>query len=313
MKRALLAVLLAILLSPISCDSSTVTGPSPPPPTTTTTIPSIPRVDEWFTWGNFHGFSMFAGLRLDEGEIRAAFGQSMAKGWETPRVCAETEFWPGTDDYPRIPRNLTLLRSFLETVATIQGAQVLLMANCTLKHGGLGWEEQRQWNTAVAEVAVDFKNVAIEVVNEPWHHLHFFFRKWGLVRQLIREAQAVGVLEVGADDHICKDRALRHELLSTVNFPSFHPCREVNGNIWDPRAAYLERLVAANGGMAILTETVAWDDNGDQCDHFLRTCDKDRIQSYIYRCNRTAGCGFTFHSEDGLAARVPYSYFPWAY
>ncbi len=316
--RKLVAIALClVLLACPSDDCDSGVGPSPttttipPTTTTTTTIPEIPVAD-WFTWDTFHGFSMFAGLRLGESEIRAAFAQSMGSGWETPRVCAETEFWPGTEAYPRIPRNLALLRSFLEVVATIPGAQVLLMGNCTLKHGGLGWEAQRQWNQDVARVAVDFKNVALEVVNEPWHYRHFFYRKWGLVRQLIREAQAVGVREVGADDHVCKDRSLVHELLGVVTFPSFHPCRNIGDNIWDPRRQWLERLIDVNGGLAVLTETVAWDDNGDQCDHFLRTCSKTRIQSYVNRCNATPGCKFTFHSEDGLAARIPYSWFPLA-
>ncbi len=304
---------LSLCLILLSCPAEDCNGPTgPPPPTTTTVVPEPPRVDQWFSWDNFYGFSAFAALRLEEEEIRALYRQAMAFGWNTARVCAETEFWDGSDDYPRIPRDLSVLRGFLSTVATIPNAQVLLMSNCTLKHGGLGWEMQRTWNRKVAREAADFRNIAIEVVNEPWHFRHFFHGKWGSVRQLIREAQTEGVVHVGADDHICRDQALRHELISAVTFPSFHPCRNIKDEPWDPGKGYLERLVDENGGMAVLSETVAWDDNGDQCDHFLRTCSQIRIQSYINRCNKVAGCKFVFHSEDGLAARIPYSWFPLA-
>jgi hypothetical protein len=318
---ATIPLLLAILLGTVACDESCARelGPTAPPPVTTTVPPDdpppvIPRVDDWFQWDDFYGYSSFAALRLEDQDIYAMFNQSMGSGWNTPRVCAETEFWPDTDDYPRIPRDIARLRHFLEVTATIPGAQVLLMSNCTLKHGGLVFQPQKLWNRQVAEVAADFKHVAIEVVNEPWHYQHFFHKKWGLVQELISDAKAAGVREVGADDHVCgTNNSVRHEILSSVTFPSFHPCRNITSAPWDPKKGFLERLIDSNGGLAVLSETVAWDDNQDQCDHFLLTCNKERIQSYIDRCNRQPGCKFTFHSEDGLAARIPYSWFPQAH
>jgi hypothetical protein len=303
------------LMIMIACEGSTVTGPSPPTPgnpTTTTTIEPEPtrppRVDRDFTWDGASGFSLFAGLRLNENEIDNIFRQAQGARRNTARVCAETEFWDDSADYPRIPRNLELLDSFLDTVARIPGAQILLMSNCTLKHGGLNWETQRQWNASVAKVARKYSNIAIEVVNEPWHPYHFFNHKEGLVRQLIREAhQHAPGLQVGADDEVCRDGNMTHALLNAVDFASFHPCRETNGNAWDPSKGYLNRLVEANGS-AVLSETVAWNDAGDRCDHFLRTCDRERIRTYERRCERQYGCVFFFHSEDGLAARVPFSW-----
>ena len=292
------------------CDSAA--GPSPTPePTTTTTVPAKPpRIDQPFAWEGASGFSLFAGLRLEDSEIEGAFLQARNAQRDIARVCAETEFWPGTEDYPRIPRDLERLDGFLDTVARIPGAQVLLMSNCTLKHGGLGWEPQREWNRKVAQVASEYANVAIEVVNEPYHYGHFFHGKENLVRQLIREARsASGGLLIGADDSFCTKREnLRHYLYSSVDFASFHPCRNTGNKPWDPPKSHLRELVDENGGLAVLSETVAWDDNGDECDHFLRTCDKERIRIYERRCEATHGCIYFFHSENGLAARVPFSW-----
>jgi len=297
-------------------DCNSAAGPSPTPtsstpePTPTTTVPAKPpRVDQPFRWDGASGFSLFGGLKLEESEIERIFSQARNARRDTARVCAETEFWPDVEDYPRTPRDLDRLDAFLDTVARIPGAQVLLMSNCTLKHGGLGWEPQRKWNREVAKVASEYQNSAIEVVNEPYHYGHFFHRKEELVRQLIREARAASGLMVGADDSFCtKADNLRHYLYSSVSFASFHPCRNTGSEPWDPPKSHLRELVEQNGGLAVLSETVAWDDNGDECDHFLRTCDRERIRSYERRCEATPGCVFIFHSEDGLAARVPFSW-----
>ena len=174
----------------------------------------------------------------------------------------------------------------------------------------MGWECTDDHQTCFAREAVTpYRNVAIEVVNEPWHYRHYYHSREGEVRALIREARNNTEHEIGADDHICRDNAsYRHYLSGIIDFASFHFCREINGQPWDPAKKHLKRLVNANGGLAVLSETVAWDDNGDQCDHFLRTCDKNRILDYERRCAEVAGCKFVFHSEDGLAANVPFSW-----
>jgi hypothetical protein len=295
-----------------NCDSMAGPDPEPPPVTTTTTIeePDIPpRVDQEFTWDGASGFSLFAGLRLDEQEIRTIFVQAHNARRNTARVCAETEFWPDNENYPAVPRSVETLRFFLDTVARIPGAQVLLINNCTLKHSS-NFKMQEEWNIKASQVAGEFKNVAIEVVNEPQRHLDYFHDKEHLVRQLIRDARRhSGGLQVGADDSFHRSSTnLRHYLLSSVDFASFHPARTSNNQPWDPNRAYLRNVKEANPGKQIvLSETVGWDDNGDQCTNWLRTCERERIIYYERRCERE-GIIFFFHSEDGLAARVPFSW-----
>ncbi len=329
-----LVTVAVLLLACETCDSPT----SPPvePPTTTTTVEPTkpPRVDAEFTWDGMAGFSLFAGLRLTEEEIHIAYNQAFAAGRNTARVCAETEFWPDNALLPRVPRDLDNLNRFLDVVARIQGAQVLLMNNCTLKHGdGISGMDQTVWNFAVTKTVVGWKcsddyqtcyprdeavepyrNVAIEVVNEPWHWKHYYYHKDGEVRALLRNARnAAEGHQVGADDHFCAHTdSYRHYLSGHIDFASFHPCRDAYNKPWDPSKKILKRLVNANGGLAVLSETVAWDDNGDQCEHFLRTCDKNRILDYERDCSEVPGCRFVFHSEDGLSATVPFSWMPQA-
>lgn len=299
-----------LLLACETCDSPI----APPPPDTTTTVPEPspppvkpPRVDQPFTWDGAHGFSLFAGLILDEQGINAIFSQAFSKGRNTARVCGETEYWPGNDLYPRIPRNLDLLDSFLDTVARIPGAQVLLMPNCTLKGGPhddkMPLGPQYDWNIKAAKVAAKYKNVAIEVVNEPGR---FRAVPPDAVNRMINDARNQGVEWVGADDGICKGDEPRHAYRA-ANFISWHPCRRVDDEPWDPSRSTLEEWMDAHGSL-VLSETVAWDDDQNQCNNGLRTCDKERIDRYQRRCNRVPGCVFFFHSEDGLAARVPFSW-----
>lgn len=293
------------------CDSAA--GPSPPPDPVTTTTTSVPegppRVDQEFTWDWAAGFSLFAGLRLEEHQIRSLFAQARNARRNTARVCAETEFWRGDESYPAIPRSAEKLRAFLDVVARIPGAQVLLINNCTLKHSS-NFKMQEEWNIRASRVAGEFKNVAIEVVNEPQRHLDFFHDKEHLVRQLIREARThSGGLQIGADDSFHRSSTnLRHYLFSSVDFVSFHPARTSHDRPWDPNRADMREVKDANPGkQVVFSETVAWDDNGDNCSNWLRTCERERIINYERRCERE-GIVFFFHSEDGLAARVPFSW-----
>lgn len=307
MNKFMIVLVAILLLAYGTCDNPV--GPNGPEPDTTTIPESKPPiVAEPFTWDGSAGFSLFAGLVLDSQGIQAAWTQALSHGRNTARVCAETEYWNGSPQYPSIPRNPDRLDAFLDTVARIPGAQVLLMGNCTLKHGPHDTAQplgpQYEWNIKVAKIAAKYPNVALEVVNEPWR---FNQVPESAVNRMIADAHRQGVQMVGADDSICKGDRARYAYRG-ADFVSWHPCRIVNREPWDPSQAILQEWADRNGGMVVLSETVAWDDNGDQCSNGLRTCDKGRIERYQRRCNRASDCVFFFHSEDGLAARVPMSW-----
>jgi hypothetical protein len=283
-------------------------------------------------------------------DVRATFAQAMSRGWNTARMCAELDFWEGSYQYPRKPRDIALLRWTLDTIARIPGAQVLLVGNCTLK-GPVPEIETRLWAELVASVVAGygvehdpygkvsptdrFLNVAIETHNE---FSNCAGRGWGPhcpgkqdVAEHIRIYRAAGIRYVTADDSLCKgDFTLVFRLFNVGATPAdFHPCREVNGQPWDPQRelglgigdmwldamdlTFLRRVIDANRGEVLFSETVAYADFSGQCDG-LRTCDKVRVQSFFDRCaavSQEAGrkCRPTFHSEAGLIGK-DYTYFP---
>lgn len=300
--RFIAVILTAALLS---C-SDPVIGPSPPPPasTTTTTAKEPPPP---FSWDRFQGFSAFALFAHDEATRESTIHQAMAFGWNTPRVCAETEWWEGSFYFPRVLRDTLQLRYNLDHLTSIPGVQVLLIANCTYKHNASD-ADQLGWMNAVANVAKDYPNVAVEVVNE-YEHPYYNVGEPTVI-EAIRYARSIGIQEVGADSGVCHRNArLDHPLLRWVTFPSFHPCRTKGQEPWDPPVSFLRDLVNANRGFAVLSETVAYDDSGLECEDGLRTCDQDRIQRYVDNCARVAGCKFTFHSMAGLRG-ADYTFFP---
>jgi hypothetical protein len=301
-------------------------------------------VDAPFSWGAFRGFTAFAlgHEGQTEADITALYSVAMSRGWNTGRICAETENWDGDARYPKKMRDLARLRWTLDVIARIPGAQVLLIGDCTLK-GPVPEPEKREWARQVAEVAMGrggdvvipaFQNVAIETHNE---FDNCRGRGWGPhcpgkqdVRAHIEIYRGAGIQYVTADDSLCvgPDRRETYAFrLSNIGaWPAdFHPCREVRDEPWDPLREgplsdqellqrygplavgdthFLEQLVRYNGGTALLSETVAWMDDGSVCDG-LRTCDQGRIQSYVDRCASVPGCLFTYHSQYLLAGEIP--------
>src|SRR5574341_2252685 len=88
--------------------SATPTGPTDPPSTTTAPPdppPIAPRVDAPFSWDTYHGFTAFAlgHPGQTEQDVQGLFAEAMSHGWNTARICSETEFWSG-DGYPTKPR-----------------------------------------------------------------------------------------------------------------------------------------------------------------------------------------------------------------
>ena len=325
-RRCVLA-LVFIAAAIYACQESVITGPSgggAPPPTTSTLPVDIrpPRVDAPFEWENYHGFTAFASGEPShtEEDIRTLFGVAMANGWNTARKCSETEFWPGTAALPIMPRDLERLEWWLDIAATIPGAQVLLIGDCTLK-GPVPEEDGREWARKVGKLAAKYENVAVETHNE---YRNCGGRGWGPhcprksdVAEHIRIYRNKGVEFVTADQGICKpDLAgdkLGFRLANAGAWPAdFHPCRDWpigSKEPWDPNKRFLREMVARNG-MVLLSETVALMDTSGICDG-LRTCDHDRIQRYVDACAQVdeegggAGCKFTFHSEALLAGLPP--------
>lgn len=294
----LVSFIAALIL--VSCDHPG--SPPIPTPTTITTTIDLPRLDEPFSWDGHAIFSSFPLVGRNPDHIRAIYAQALGNGYTIGRVCAETQNWDG--ELPTVPADIEVVRSFLETVARIPGAQVLLITNCTLK-GPVPFDFQDDWNTRVSQLAAGYRNVAIEVENE-WRQCRN--RGWGpycadvsRIMGWIREVKGRG-LQGGADDSFCGGGIFRHELLRLVSFPSFHPCRtDENDNPWDPAPGTLARLVIENRGQAVLSETVCY---SDRFDGGLYTSDKSRVERYLSNCKSTPGCVWNFHSEDGLVGEL---------
>ena len=313
MKR-LLGALGAIFVVALACKDSFI-GPSPVSTTTTTAPAERPRVDADFSWDHYQGFTAFALGHPDQTEqdISGLFAEAMAHGWNTARVCAETEFWDGDPSYlVRKPRDLERLEWLLDTIARIPGAQVLLIGDCTLK-GPVAENEKRGWSSNVAAIAATFRNVAIETHNE---FDNCRGRGWGPhcpgkqdVAAHIAIYRAAGIRYITADDGFCKGpnvaKTYQFRLANIGAWPpDFHPCRGSNLSPWDPDQHFLSRVAAFNGTPFVLSETVAWGDVTGQCTG-LRTCDQERINRYIADCAAVPGCRFTYHSEALLGGSSP--------
>jgi hypothetical protein len=307
----------------LACEN-TPTFPTTPP--TTTSVPvelPPPRVDQPFSWDNFNGFTAFAlgHPGQDDKDVQDLFAIAMSYGWNTARVCAETEFWDGNPVYlVRKPRDPERLDWLLDTIARIPGAQVLLIGDCTLK-GPVPEVSKREWARSVATIASQYQNVAIETHNE---FDNCRGRGWGPhcpgkqdVAEHIRIYRSAGIQYVTADDSLGprvdgddESKTFSFRLKNIGAAPAdFHPTREKGNAPWDPDIKYLWKLSVYNG-LYVLSETVAWSDVSGVCDG-LRTCDQNRIQSFVDRCAQIPECRFVFHSE-ALLGGDPAGWWPQA-
>jgi hypothetical protein len=277
-------------------------------------------VDQPFTWDGFYGYTAFALGHPDQSEIevRAFISAHMVNGLNTARVCSETGDWDGSLYWlVRKPRDPERLLWLLNIFATIPGAQVLLVGDCTLKRQ-VPLAEAAEWARTVAEVVKnsEFRNVAVETHNEPNNCR--FRPDWGGsdaycpgkqdIAEHIRIYRDAGIEFVTVDDGVCHTDFLNSTLefrYANINAKpaDFHPCRtRDDGSPWDPSLSQIRKLTNVNGPV-LLSETVAWGDDGT-CNG-LRTCDQNRIQSYLDRCAQVEGCKFVFHSVNGLGGIIP--------
>ena len=300
-----------VLVSPQGCkDTPTFPTPPPEPPP----VVEAPRVDQPFSWEYYQGFTAFALGSPEQAEydVQSLFAGALSHGWNTARICSETENWDNSSYLVRKPRDTDRLEWLLDLIARIPGTQVLLIGDCTLK-GPVPEPEKREWARQVAQVARKFQNVAIETHNE------FDVcrgRDWGPhcpgkddVAAHIRIYKEAGIQYVTANDSLCagpdERKTYQFRLANIGAYPAdFHPCRNVRNTPWDPSRQYLQRLVELNSGIALLSETVAFGDVSGNCSG-LRTCDKLRIEKYIADCAAVPGCKFTYHSEALLAGWPP--------
>lgn len=310
---AKLAFLLVMLIL-TGCDSPVDFTPPPTPPPPSIPPEDPPRVDAPFSWTYYRGFTAFA---LQPEDTPALFAEALSHGWNTARVCSETEFWDeGEGAYPRRPRNVERVRGILEAAARIPGAQVLLIGDCTLKRQ-VPLSGAAEWAQQVAALANDYENVAIETHNEfancrgrsDWGGRAEWCPGKQDVAEHIQIYRSAGIAEVTADDDLCwgpdEAKTYQFRLQNIGASPAdFHPCRNTSrGDPWDPSTAFLEKVIQHNGAPILLSETVAWADNTGRCDG-LSTCDQARIQAYADRC-KALGVLFTFHSRELLAGRKP--------
>ena len=295
-------------------------------------------MDTDFSWDTYQGYIAF-GLGHEgqsEQDVVSFVTTMLSYGWNTPQVCSETEFWDeGSTSLPRKPRDLERLRWTLDILARIPGVQVALVGNCTLKRQ-VPLEEQLAWARVVADVVLGkgvrsewgtvegtepFRNIAIFTHNEfdncagrtDWGGNKNYCAGKEEVKRHIRMYREAGIQYVTADDSFTKDpvrtrgmpesQVYGFRLANAGAWPaSFHPDRERRGQPWDPSLEDLQKLARWNGEF-VLSETVAWGDDGE-CDG-LRTCDPDRIPRYIATCAAVPECHFTLHGTELLAGRLP--------
>jgi hypothetical protein len=280
----------------------------------------MPRVDIPFSFDAGTGSTLFAGARADEAQIWQEVTRAQSRlGMGTWfRVCAEVQSWPG-GDRPWLPRGVTArpfdstapaytqLHNFLDVMATIPGAQVLLMPICNLKEDGTSPANRRKWVETVARLADGYENTALEVANEFVHPNSNISE--GEMVTLISTARRNFRGLIGTDDGIRRGN-LRYNgaLRGLVDFVSFHPCRTDNshpdgldcnwrGGGQNPSPADL-REIAEKNGPYILTETTGFDDfnrPGGCC-----TSNRDSIIEYKRACGAIADCTFLYHCVGNL-------------
>jgi len=301
-------------------------------------------MDQQFSLDAYQGVIAF-GLGhpgQSEEDVLAYVNALMTSGWNTFQVCSENEYWTDDPNLPNKPRDPERLKWTLDLLARVPGVQVALVGNCTLKRQ-VPLSEQFAWAQTVANVAKEFRNVAIFTHNEfdncagrsDWGGNGRWCAGKQDVRQHIDMYRAAGFQVITADDSICVGpevpKTYQFRLANISAWPaSFHPCRSVRDEPWDPlrdgeeteasllkkygpigvlglneaNDLYFLQQMARYNGEFILSETVAWMDYSGRCNG-LRTCDPNRIPALIDRCSRVPECHMTFHCENCLAGIVP--------
>ncbi len=186
-----------------------------------------PKLNTNFDWFMGRTFTLFAGARIgsklpqpvttDTGEYEdlETLFQTFQAAWPglkpIARTCGELETWPL--DVPWLPRGVSAkpydktapaykeLKNFLEAAIRIPRAQVLVVPICNLKENGTSLANVRKWVKTVCELASQYPNTAIEVVNEAKHPNSSLEPH---VSRLIADCRGASVrqMEIGSDANV---------------------------------------------------------------------------------------------------------------
>lgn len=314
--RKLSVLILAVILS--ACAGTTPPPPTPPPPPPPPPVDPHPPLNTKFNWQLARGFSLFAGARANEDDIRNLYDTFREK-WPhlrlTARVCGELQSWP--TDVAWLPRGVSAkpfdetapaykeLKHFLDVAVTIPDAQVLVVPICNLKEDGTSPANRLKWVTNVCrligstrEGTLDkaaYPNVAIEIANEYIHPNSTI--STAEMRQLIRacRVETGRAAQIGTDTNINeRRREYDPELADEVDFYSYHPWRNP-----DPTQQDLRGIVRDWIGRTVFSETTAYADSrwgrlGGCC-----TDDKQQIDDYARHAEKAGGV-FFYHMVWGL-------------
>ena len=314
MRQVFTALLAAILLCACGEDGVDIVSPDPPsidvPVTSTPPDPVYPRVDQQFDWSLTRGFTLFAGARASEREVREIFDAYRAH-WPgltfTARVCAEVQSWPrnvvylpqGAAARPNFDRTSAAyneLKHFLGVAATIPGAQVLVVGICTLKEDGTSWKHMKKWTGHICGLASQYENTAVEVVNEA-HHPNSYFRgnadRVDILMRTCRDATSRH-MEVGSDANITEHRRAYSYDRGLATFLSYHPWRNP-----DPTSDDLRGIVRQRIGGTVFSETTSLDVENYSPDYGGKTTDVSQIMDYARNAEEAGGV-FFFHTTWGL-------------
>jgi len=301
MKRILVFGLMIIL---IACEKDFLVSPTPVPsgiPDVEEPAPPLyPRIDHPFSWELARGFTLFAGARASETQIREIFSAFRAK-WPnlllTARVCAEVQSWPDTLYLPRgaearpnfdkTSAAYNELKHFLDVAATIHGTQVLVVAICNLKEDGTSWENMRKWTQNVCHLTSQYANTAVEVVNEARHPNSSLKRGESRVNELMSECHNASerYMEVGSDS-----KAPYRYDQGIATFLSYHPQRNP-----DPTKVELRNIVRERIGATVFSETTSLDIERYSPDYRGATTSIRQIEDYARHAEKAGGV-FVYHT-----------------
>lgn len=332
MQSMMSRILLVMALALTACDNESATSPTPPvvnPPIDDSPEPTFmdrPKLDWQFDWHMARTFTLFSGARIgstlpqpvtmDTGEFEDLLElfQIYQTAWPglvpTARTCAELETWPL--DKPWLPRGVSAkpynrtapayieLKNFLEAASRIPRAQVLVVPICNLKENGTTIANVRKWVKTVCELAGQYSNTAIEVVNEAKHPNSSLEPH---VNRLIADCKSVGGRNVGSDSNIHHATTEPYYAYSGADFFSYHGWRNP-----DPTKEEMRDIVRWGLPMVtVFSEQTCFDDqfglgaNRDQFGQPKGNCtdSTDQIED-LMRHTEKAGAVANFHTTWGL-------------
>lgn len=271
------------------------------------------RLNTHFDWKLARGFSLFAGARATEPEIRDLYDTFRAR-WPhlrlTARVCGEVQSWPTDVDW--LPRGVSAkpfdqnapafkeLKHFLDVAVSIPDAQVLVVPICNLKEDGTSPANRLKWIRNTCRLIGSYPNTAIEIANEYIHPnstitTDEMIRLIRACRDEVNRNPIPYNTEIGTDTNI-NERRREYEprLVDLVDFLSYHPWRNP-----DPTKEDLRGIVRDRIGGTVFSETTAYSDPrwgrlGGCC-----TQDKGQINDYARHAEKSGGV-FFYHMVWGL-------------